>query len=91
MENKYEVLQTLSSMVADVPQPTQYRCMPRELMLRMPLDWSEIYTCLAELEKEDLVEIFQADGIRYSITQKGIDKVCDMLDEQERQTTVSFK
>jgi len=78
-------------MVADVPQPTQYRCIPRELMLRIPFDWAEIYTCLVKLAEDELVEIFQADGIRYSITQKGIDKVCEILDEQERLTIIFFK
>ena len=91
MDNQYEVLQTLSSMVAEALQPTQYRCIPRELILRLPFDWAEIYTCLAALEKKGYVQIFQADGIRYSITQQGINKVCEMLDQPERDVIDSFK
>ena len=91
MDKQYEVLQTLSSMVAEAPQPTQYRCIPRDLILRLPFDWAEIYTCLAELEKKGYVQIFQADGVRYSITQQRIDRVCEMLDLPERDSVDSYK
>lgn len=84
MDNQYEVLQTLSSMVAEAPQPTQYQCIPRELILRLPFDWAEIHTCLTALEKKGYVQIFQADGVKYSITQKGIDKACELIDRSER-------
>ena len=75
-------------MVADVPQPTQYRCIPRELMLRMPFDWAQIYTCLTQLAAEEYVTLFQEDGVRYSITQAGVDKVCELLDESENIKTI---
>ena len=72
MNNKYRVLQVLASMVQDAPQPTQYQCIPRELILRLPFDWAEIYSALVELEKEGLVKMFQVDGITFSITEEGM-------------------
>jgi DNA-binding MarR family transcriptional regulator len=74
MDTKYQTLRTLATMVQEEPQPTLYRCMPRELILRSDLDWATIYSHLAELEKEAYVQIFNADGVRFSITQTGIEK-----------------
>ncbi len=91
MDKQYEVLQTLSSMVAEAPQPTQYQCIPRELILRLPLDWADIYTSLVALEKKGMVQIFQADGIKYSITQQGIDKVCELLDQPEQGVEMPYR
>ena len=73
MENRYKILQTLSAMVQEAPQPTQYQCIPREIILRSSLDWAEIYTSLVALQEEELVKIFDADGIRFSVTQRGLD------------------
>lgn len=84
MDKQYEVLQTLSSMVAEAPQPTQYRCIPRELILRLSFDWADIYSCLVVLEQKGFVQLFKEDGIKYSITQNGINKACELIDLTEK-------
>lgn len=72
MENRYKVA-ALAVMVQEAPHPTQYQCIPREIILRSTLDWGEIYTSLTALQEEGLVKIFDADGIRFSVNQKGLD------------------
>jgi hypothetical protein len=91
MDKQYEVLQTLSSMVAEAPQPTQYQCIPRELILRLPFDWADIYTSLVALEKGGYVQLYEADGVKYSITQKGIDKAWELLDQSEKPEAIYLK
>lgn len=73
MENKYKILLTLSAMVNEAPQPTQYQCIPREIILRTSFDWAEIYTSLMALQEEGLLKILDADGIRFSVTREGLD------------------
>lgn len=73
MEHKDLVLVTLAQMVADSAQPTLYQFIPRELILRMPIDWSVIFSCLTTLAEEGAVQIFHADTIQFSITEKGIE------------------
>ncbi|MBY0386513.1 hypothetical protein K2X05_15255 [bacterium] len=58
----------------EAPQPTQYQCLPRQLILLSPFDWATIFTHLEELEREGLVEIVQADNIQFSITRLGMEK-----------------
>lgn len=72
MENKALVLSTLAQMAKESTQPTLYQFIPRELILRLSIDWSTIYSCLCLLEEEEAVQIFHADTIQFSITQKGI-------------------
>ena len=74
METRYETLQLLASIVKDIPQPTQYQCLPRQLILVSSYDWATIYSHLVLLEKEGLVEIVQADNVQFSITLAGIEK-----------------
>lgn len=74
MEIRYQTLQTLASIVKDTPQPTQYQCLPRQLILLSSYDWATIYAHLLALEKEGLVMLVQADNIQFSITQAGIEK-----------------
>ena len=73
MDNKFQILVTLWSLVKEIPQPTQYQCLPRQLILLSNLDWAMIYAHLVALEKEGLVQIIQADNIQFSITQSGIE------------------
>lgn len=73
MEHKDLVLVTLAQMVAESAQPSLYQFIPRELILRLPMDWSTIFSCLTTLEQEGSVQIFHADTIQFSITAKGID------------------
>jgi len=74
MESQFETLRLLASLVCEAPQPTQYQCLPRQLILLSRNDWSTIYAHLIELEKEGLVQIVQADNIQFSITQEGIER-----------------
>lgn len=88
MEHKDLVLRTLSQMAGESPQPTLYQFIPRELILRLPIDWSAIYSSLLVLEDEGAVQIFQADSLKFSITQNGVDKVKDL---QSRETNKDQK
>jgi predicted transcriptional regulator len=74
MENHYSTLNLLASIVNEIPQPTQYQCLPRQLILLSNFDWTTIFTHLQLLEKEGLVTISQADTIQFSITKEGICK-----------------
>lgn len=73
MEQKDLVLYTLAQMVAESAQPTLYQFIPRELILRLPLEWAEIFSCLTALEAEGSVQLFHADTVKFSITQQGLD------------------
>ena len=72
MDNKYQILVTLWSLVKEIPQPTQYQCQPRQLILLSSFDWATIYAHLLSLQSEELVTIVQADTLQFSITQKGM-------------------
>ena len=78
MEDRYQTLQQLSELVAQTPQPTQYQCLPRQLILLSTFDWAMIYEHLISLQDEGMVKIIQADNLQFSITQKGIDKVLSL-------------
>jgi Fe2+ or Zn2+ uptake regulation protein len=75
MDMKYQILHTLAQLVKEAPQPTQYQCLPRQLILLSSFDWATIYLQLQLLEEEGLVQIVMADNIQFSITQEGIEKV----------------
>ena len=85
MENRFQTLQLLRLLVKDTPQPTNYQCLPRQLILLSSFDWATIYTHLLELEKEELVQIVQADNIQFSITQKGIERIVSLEEVKENQ------
>ena len=74
MDIRFETLRVLASIVIDAPQPTQYQCFPRQLILVSSYDWATIYAHLVELEREGFVQIVQADNIQFSITEAGIEK-----------------
>ena len=86
MENQYQTLQQLSELVANAPQPTQYQCLPRQLILVSGFDWAAIYSHLLLLEEEGLTKIVQADNIQFSITQKGIDKALQIQQASKMKT-----
>lgn len=88
MEPKDLVLQTLAQIVATSAQPSLYQFIPRELILRLPMEWAEIYTCLSALEEEGAVQIFHADAIQFSITEKGIE-LSRRIDVQKANTASS--
>ncbi|MES2002890.1 MAG: hypothetical protein V4450_00110 [Bacteroidota bacterium] len=79
MDNKYQILQTIASFVKDIPQPTQYQCLPRQLILLSSFDWGTIYSYLLVLEKEGLVRLTQADNIQISITERGLEKSAKLV------------
>lgn len=85
MEHKDLVLYTLAQMVAESAQPSLYQFIPRELILRLPMDWSAIFSCLSALEEEGSVQIFHGDTIQFSITEKGI----ELFKHLNRQSTNS--
>jgi predicted transcriptional regulator len=72
MTQKEKVLSTLAEMVKDIPQPTSYSFIPRELILRLPMEWSDIYACLSALEEMGALRLSHTDTIQFSITEKGI-------------------
>ncbi len=74
MEIRFDTLRLLATLVSDAPQPSQYQCLPRQLILLSSFDWATIYSHLLELETEGMVQIVQADNIQFSITQAGIEK-----------------
>ncbi|MES2005893.1 MAG: hypothetical protein V4450_15350 [Bacteroidota bacterium] len=91
MDNKYQILQTIATLVKDIPQPTQYQCLPRQLILLSSLDWSGIYSHLLSLESEGLVQVVQADNVQYSITEKGLEKAALLELNVAANAKASFK
>jgi hypothetical protein len=81
MENTYSTLITLAEAVKDLPNPSFYFCNPREMILRCSYDWSTIFTHLQLLEKENFVEIKQAETIQFAITIAGLHKANALLIE----------
>ncbi len=67
-------------MAAESSHPTLYQFIPRELILRLPIDWSAIYSSLRALEEEGAVQLFHSDTVKFSITEKGLElaKVLDI-------------
>lgn len=89
MEHKDLVLYTLAQMVAESAQPSLYQFIPRELILRLPMDWSDIFSCLSALEEEGAVQIFHGDTIQFSITEMGIE-LSKHLNRQSTNSTSSI-
>lgn len=77
MEIQFETLRLLASLVSEAPQPTQYQCLPRQMILLSNYDWTLIYAHLLELEKDGLVQIGKADNIQFSITEEGLRKAIE--------------
>lgn len=91
MDNRYQTLQTLAAIVQDTPQPTQYQCTPREMILYSTLGWDLIYKHLLMLEGEGMVLIEQADTLQFSITQEGLDKVSSLAPPVEELLRLTVK
>lgn len=77
MEPRYKTLQTIFTIIKDDPQPTTYKCRPREIILRQFLDWSIIQQHLQLLESEGLVHTRQEDTMVIQITLAGMEKIKD--------------
>lgn len=84
MENKYFVLQKLAELVREDPHPTQYKCIPRQLILLLPsLDWPAINAYLDLLEEERLVLLKKTDSnYQFSITTEGLDRIRQIQSER---------
>ena len=74
MQDHYHLLQTIYEIVKNDPQPEQYGCRPRELILRRLQEWSVIQQQLHLLEEEELVTTEQQDTLVIRITTMGLEK-----------------
>ena len=74
MQDHYHLLQTIYEIVKNDPQPENYGCRPRELILRRLQEWSVIQQQLHLLEEEELVTTEQQDTLVIRITSMGLEK-----------------
>jgi hypothetical protein len=74
MLDHYLLLNTIYTIVKEDPQPEQYACRPRELILRQFQDWSIIREQLQLLENEELVTTEQKDTLIIRITSLGLER-----------------
>jgi predicted transcriptional regulator len=77
MDPRYKTLTTIFSITKDDPQPTTYKCRPRDLILRQFQDWSVIQQHIQQLEAEGLVLMRQEDTLVIQITAMGIEKIVE--------------
>lgn len=75
MQDHYQLLRTIYQIVKNDPQPEQYGCRPRDLILRQLQEWSTIQHHLQLLEEEELVTMEQQDTLIIRITTAGLEKV----------------
>ena len=76
METKYRTLQTLYDIVKTKPNPQDYQCTPRQIILRLLLEWDVILQHLNSLAEEDLVTVQKIENsVGISITLQGIEKL----------------
>lgn len=78
MDQRYQILKTIYEIVKHDPEPATYLCRPRELILRLFLDWSIIRQHLQSLEDEELVVTKQLETLVICITRAGIEKVVEI-------------
>lgn len=72
MQDHYHLLRTIYEIVKNDPQPEQYGCRPRELILRQLQEWTVIQQQLQILEQEELVTTQQQDTLIIRITAAGL-------------------
>ena len=72
MQEHYQLLLTIYEIVKNDPQPEQYGCRPRELILRQLQEWSIIQEHLQLLQDEGLVKMEQQDTLVIRITATGL-------------------
>jgi predicted transcriptional regulator len=77
MDPRYKTLATIFTITKDDPQPTTYKCRPRDLILRQFQDWSVIQQHIQQLEAEGLVMMRQEDTLVIQITAMGIEKIVE--------------
>ncbi|HVZ26041.1 MAG TPA: hypothetical protein VG842_08305 [Sediminibacterium sp.] len=71
MKNHFITLVTLAELAGEHPNPLQYHCVPRELILHARFEWDTVMDHLYQLQAEGMVELLQADGLRISLTREG--------------------
>ncbi|HVZ56077.1 MAG TPA: hypothetical protein VG870_05415 [Chitinophagaceae bacterium] len=71
MQDHQSLLHTLFDIVKHDPQPENYACRPRELILRRLQDWSVIHEELRQLELQGLVSTEQQDTLIIRMTPAG--------------------
>lgn len=83
MTPSYELLNAIYSIIKDVPQPLQYNCTTRELMLRLNGNWSN--ETLEQLQQEELIQV-KKSGISFVVvlTEKGLKHAQEHADLQQR-------
>lgn len=74
MQPHYILLRTIYEIVKNDPQPEQYGCRPRELILRSLQEWSVIQQQLQLLEEEEMVTTEQQDTLIIRITHMGLER-----------------
>jgi predicted transcriptional regulator len=74
MQDHYHLLRTIYEIVKNDPQPEQYGCRPRELILRQLQEWTVIQQQLQMLEQEELVTTQQQDTLIIRITAAGLER-----------------
>ena len=74
MQEHHQLLLTIYEIVKNDPQPEQYGCRPRELILRQLKEWSVIHQQLIQLQNESLVYMEQQDTLVIRITEDGLKK-----------------
>jgi len=85
MSQHYDLLRILYDIVKNDPQPEQYGCRPRELILRSLQEWSSIRQQLQLLEEEGMLSTEQQDTLIIRITQPGIEKAILASQVEEKQ------
>lgn len=91
MDNKYITLHTLAEISQEAPNPVQYLCTPREMILHSTFDWDLIHKHLTDLEAEGLVKMIKADTFLYTITQSGLDKISATQQKPAKELLLSFR
>jgi predicted transcriptional regulator len=71
-DDKYRILQILYDIVKDDPQPLQYHCSTREILLRLKGNWQPEY--LEELTREGLIVVKKSSTVVVLLTEKGMEK-----------------
>lgn len=73
MDNRFNTLQTLYTIVREAQHPELYQCTAREMILYSTFHWELIHKHLLALAEEELIYIRQMDPLHFSITLKGLD------------------
>ena len=78
MEARYQTLKTIYDIAGTDPQPETYACRPREMILRLFVDWSVIHQHLKILEEEGLITTAQLNTLIIRISREGIEKLNEL-------------